>query len=130
MKKRRNDSMIEKNVLPVKLSKTQRIEILYDRLSNQISMLRQQEELLEQRQQKLHQIGRRIDEPHAVIPKSCNDVEAWLQGHPFPSACIANVQKNKALAEELIHVCNTYEMFYHIVKCEPREYYEEKFLNK
>ena len=127
---RKDDPETEKKAPGKMLSKTDRVDILNKRLSEQIGDLRSQIKLLEQRRQKINQIAHRIEEPHALVPKRYNDVNAWLQGHPFPTACIDHVFKNKALALERLHTSDNYQKFFHIIKCEPREFYEAIYLNK
>lgn len=74
------------------------------------------------------EISMSLIEPHALIPKRYNDIEDWIKGHPFPKTCIDMVYSNKEIAFKNSLVCNTYQTYYHIVKCKPREYYIDKYL--
>lgn len=112
------------------MGKTERIESIRSRIDKEISRCYNRIEILNRRKSRIHKIGRNIVEPHALIPRSYNDIEEWIKGHPFPDVCINMVFDNKDIAFENSLVCNTYQLDYHIVRCKPRQYYAELYLTK
>lgn len=111
-------------------SKTDRIERLIEKIRTEESELRARLLQLGKRDVRLRYILYQVNEPYAVIPKSCLSVDEWIDGHPFPESILTNVFKNKGNAIDYYYCCNTYQTDYHIVKCEPKSYYEEKYLIK
>lgn len=111
------------------MTKTQRINRLYSQISAESSALQSRLAQLDNRRSKLNRIAKSIDEPHALIPNSCRSVEEWIEGHPFPSAVIANVFPNYATAFDASHFSIFVEMNYHVAPCESREYYRLKYMN-
>ena len=112
------------------MSKTKRIDIAISAIDMQLSVLSQRELILRKRKQRLNNIAIGIDEPHAVIPKSCRTLDEWFNGNRFPESIINHICKNKYKAREMQVCCNTYYFDYHVVPCQPKAYYTEKYLNK
>ena len=112
------------------MSKTKRIHIAISAIDIQLDALKQREEILLKRLQNLNNIAMSIDDPHAVIPKSYRTLDEWFKGHPFPKSLINHICKNEYKAREMQDCCNTYYFDYHVVPCQPKAYYIEKYLNK
>ena len=112
------------------MRKTDRILRLREQINRELSSLNQREQILRNRNNRLNVISLTIDEPHALIPRSYATVDDWLKGHRFPQFVISNVYKNSTIAFQVSLSCYTYQYDYHIVRCESREYYEQKYLSK
>ena len=112
------------------MNKAKRIHIAISAIDMQLTALKQREVILRKRLQNLNNIAMYIDDPHAVIPKSYQTLDEWFKGHPFPQSLINHVCKNEYKAREMHVCCNTYYFDYHVVPCQPKIYYIEKYLNK
>lgn len=99
-------------------------------IRNKISKLRSEIEKLENRKQRVFKYSLELDDPHALIPQDCKSIEQWLDGHPFPNTCISQIYKNRSYAEMAQLACNTYQEFYHIVRCKPKDYYKNIYESK
>lgn len=108
------------------MDKQQRIEKLQQRISNQTSMLQQRINILNNRNDHLHKIAGKLDDPHALIPNSVKSVEDWLCNHPFPDAVLSAICRNKKEAFELSLFSHTTMYEFHIVKCESANFYRNK----
>jgi len=65
---------------------------------------------------RLRSVEKNLDDPYALIPKSCKTMEDWTEGHPFPKSCLSMVFKNRTEAEDVQRSSNTYTFDYHVVK--------------
>lgn len=111
-------------------SKTERIECLIERIRTEKAKLGTRLLHLGRREEMLRRILYQVNEPYAVIPKSCLNIDEWIDGHPFPESVLVNVFNNKGDAIDTYYCCNTYQTDYHIVKCEPKSYYEDKYIKR
>lgn len=71
-----------------------------------------------------------LEDPYALIPKDYHSFDEWIAEHPFPYSCICNIYKNKTKAERASYCCYVYQEDYHIVPCEPKEFYKHKYKEK
>ena len=99
-------------------------------ISKKISELRFEIEKLEKRRAKVFKYSLNLEDPHALIPKDCKNIEQWLDGHPYPDSCISQIYKSRGEAERVQLACNTYQEFYHIVRCKPKDYYKTHYESK
>jgi hypothetical protein len=112
------------------MDKQEKIERLRDKIDTQKAFLQHRIDILDKRCNILAGIERKLKDPHALIPVSCNSFEEWIKGHPFPDSCICNIYENKYNARSTQYVCNTYQIDYYVVKCKSREFYKEKYIKK
>jgi hypothetical protein len=110
------------------INKQERIDRIKNRIREEQSLLQYRINMLDNRHNILTGIESKLKEPYALIPIDCNSFEDWITGHPFPYSCICHVYENKFNAQNAQYVCNTYQIDYHIVKCESREFYKEKYI--
>ena len=99
-------------------------------IMNKISKLCFEVENLRKRKKRVFEYSLKLEDPHALIPKDCKKIEEWLDGHPFPNACISQIYKNRSVAESVQLCCNTYQEDYHIVRCKPKEHYQKLYESK
>lgn len=109
------------------MNKTDRIEHIRRDINEQIISCYQRIDILSKRKDTLMKISMSTLEPHALIPNWYDDIEEWIEGHPFPGTCIDMIFSNKEIAFKNSLACNMYQTDYHIVKCKPREYYIDKY---
>ena len=64
--------------------------------------------------QELKNIARKLDDPHALIPKNNNTLVEWKDGHPQSMFVDNHICGNKTIAEEIQRSCNTYQQDYYI----------------
>lgn len=102
-------------------------EWLEHRINKKISDLLEELRRLENRRSKVLGVLSSLDDPHALIPKDCKTFEDWLIDHPFPYSCIGMIYKNKAHAERVSYCCYNYQEGYHVIPCESKDYYKEKY---
>lgn len=96
-------------------------------INRRICDLRKELRRLENRRSKVFDVLSSLDDPHALIPKDCKTFEDWLIDHPFPYSCIGMIYKNKTQAERVSYCCNNYQDYYHVIPCESKEFYKEKY---
>ena len=114
-----------------KQDKQQRINRLLDKIALERSMHYRRIGLLQERINRLNRIARKLHDPHALIPKSYASIDEWLNNcGSFPNHIIGMIFENKISAIEVSYCCNTYQSDYHVVKCNEKEYYIEKYINK
>ena len=103
------------------------VERLEYSINRRISDLREELRRLENRRSKVLKVLSSLDDPHALIPKDCKTFEDWLINHPFPYSCISMIYKNKTQAEHVSYCCYVYQYDYHVIRCESKEFYKEKY---
>ena len=99
-------------------------------ITDKMQELRIQLFRLERRLSKVRETLNDLDDPHALIPKDCKTFDDWIADHPFPFSCIGHIYKNKTKAEIASYCYYVYQEDYHIVPCEPKEYYKQKYKDR
>ena len=105
-------------------------ELLEKQISRKLQRLRFQIFILEHRKSKVARILNELDDPHALIPKDYQSFDEWIMDIPYPYTCIGMIYKNKTKAEIASCCCYIYQEDYHIVPCESKEYYKQKYKEK
>jgi len=108
------------------MNKQQRIDKALKEISDQICKLEQRISILDNRKSTLIRISNGLDDPHALIPNSVQSIEDWLYGHPYPSAVLSSICRNRNEAFQRSLYSYTTMHDFHIVKCESVEYYKNK----
>lgn len=109
------------------MNKQQRIDKVLKEISDEQCKLEQRIRILDDRNCILNRIANDLDDPHALIPNSVKSIEDWLSGHPYPSAVLSSICRNRNEAFQYSLYSYTTMHDYHIVKCELPEYYRNKF---
>ena len=114
-----------------KQDKQSRINHLLGKIEIERSMHYHRIGLLQERINNLNKIAHKLHDPHALIPKSYASIDEWLDNcGSFPQFLIDMIFENKISAIQVSYCCNTYQSDYHIVKCNDKDYYIEKYINK